>query len=419
MGQKSIKRILHFLDSYRNSLEEKMQALPRLVFFILLSGCSALIRLPINRHSTPAGKDIAANVFKQIGKTSHQIPDQLPLNIDTNFDINRDDSIEFSFNMTIGNPPQHFSIVFDTAGNEASDFWVPSVACDPLYAQCKNHRQYDHRMSSTYNTSGDSFETSLGTTGLLTSDTMNFGPLQIKLQKFGEAWNFPSPNANWHADGFYGFSPMEHLDTGLTPFYTMVKQGVLPEPVVGIYIVRGNASLGGELLLGGRDSSHYQGQLTYMNITGELGLEGWKVKMDSVKVPSINESFCVGCQVVLCNQDAYSIGKYPDAEKLNIALGAIIYKVDLFFDFFRFNCKIVNSLPQVVVAIAGKEFAIGPERYVLKATEASGRTVCVSSFVGVRYDMGYDWSLGTAFFETAYVEFNLQHNQVGLALSVY
>ena len=392
-----------------------------LVFLILLCGSSALVRLPINKHSTPpAKKDISTrNVFKQAVKASHQFPHRLPLNIDTNFDVNRDDSIEFSFNLTIGTPPQHFSIVFDTGGNEPSDFWVTSVACDPLYAQCKNHRQYDHRKSTTYNTSGDSFETDLDTTGLLISDTMNFGSLQIKLQKFGEAWNIPSPFANWHADGYYGFSPIEHLDTGLTPFYTMVQQGVLPEPIIGMYIMRTNTSLAGELLLGGRDSSHYQGQLTYMNILGELGLEGWKVKMDSVKVPSINESFCVGCQVILCNQDVYSVGKYPEAEKLNIALGAVIYKVDLLVDYFKFFCKEVSSLPQIVIAIAGKEFVIGPERYVLKVTEASGKTVCISQFVGVRYDIGYDWSLGTAFFETAYVEFNLQHNQVGLALSAY
>ena len=62
---------------------------------------------------------------------------------------------------------------------------------------------------------------------------------------------------------------------------------------------------------------------------------------------------------------------------------------------------------------------IGPERYVHKVTEANGKVLCISSFVGVRYDMGYEWSLGTAFFETAYVEFNLQHNQVGLALSAH
>ena len=129
---------------------QTMTTLLLLVFLILLCGSSALVRLPINRHSTPSvKKDISTpqfNVFKQAVKlkASHQFPHQLPLNIDTNFDVHRDDSIEFSFNMTIGTPPQHFSIVFDTGGEESSDFWVLSAACDPLYVQCKNHRQYDH-----------------------------------------------------------------------------------------------------------------------------------------------------------------------------------------------------------------------------------------------------------------------------------
>jgi hypothetical protein len=400
-----------------------MQTLPAVLVLclILLCGAAALVRLPIHRHSTSSAEKAITtpSILKKVVKASHQFPHQLPFDIDTNFDANKVlDSIEFSFNMTIGTPPQHFSVVFDTGGFETCDFWVPSVACDPLYVQCKGHRQYDHRKSTTYNTSGDSFMTDLDTTGLLTSDVMNFGPLQIKLQKFGEAWNFPSPDANWHADGYYGFNPLKHMDTGLTPFYTMVEQGVLPEPVVGMYIVRTNTSLGGELLLGGRDSSRYQGQLAYLNFTAADSLVGWMVKMDSVKVPSINQSFCVGCKAVLHNQDAYSIGKYPDAEKLNVALGAIIYRVGFYLDYFRFNCKKVSSLPQVVFAIAGKEFVIGPERYVLKVTAPDGETVCISSFIGDRFEsMDYDWSLGTAFFETAYVEFNLQLNQVGLALS--
>ena len=340
----------------------------------------------------------------------HRTLTQLPIKII--------DGNEFSISITIGTPPQQFSIAFDTAGYEDADFWVTSVACDPLYPQCKGHRKYDHRKSITYNTSGNSFQTALGTSGLLTSDTVAFGKLQIKQQEFGEGWNFPSGLANWHSDGCYSFSPMEHLDTGVTPFYNMVKEGLLAEPVVGMYIVKGNTSLGGELLLGGRDSSRYQGNLTYLNIRDELS--GWEVDMDVIKVPSLNKSYCVnGCGVVFSNQDPYIVGKYPDAFNLNKALGATLYKFDLYIDQFKFDCKIVSSLPKVEFVIAGKKFAIGPEQYVLQMTETNGNVICVSAFLDVRADPGYDWSIGTAFFEIAYVEYYLQHKQVGVALSVY
>ena len=396
----------------------KMYLYPTLVLVIILSSSSALVRLPITRRHVAmpltSRAAMALNVVKQsAGKTNRQSPYKLPMQID---------GYEFSINMTIGTPPQHFSMAFDTAGDEEGDFWVPSIACDPLYIQCKTHRQYDHRKSSTFNSSGVGFQTDLGTTGLLCSDTMSFGPLQIKLQEFGEGWNFPSGLNIWHSDSYYGFSPMEHMDTGLSLFYNMVKLGLLPEPVIGMYIVQENSGShgDGELLLGGRDSSCYQGNLTYFDITNEEGLNGWQIRMDSVKVPSLNLSYCVGgCNAVLANQDPYIAGKYPDLENLNIELGAVPYKIDLFVDIFRFNCKTVGSLPQVVFVFHGKEFVIGPKQYVLPMKDdETNETVCVSAFLGIRYeDLDYDWSLGSGFFESAYVEFNLQHNQVGLAPS--
>ena len=396
----------------------KMYLYPTLVLVIILSSSSALVRLPITRRHVAmpltSRAAMALNVVKQsAGKTNRQSPYKLPMQID---------GYEFSINMTIGTPPQHFSMAFDTAGYEESDFWVPSVACDPFYIQCKTHRQYDHRKSSTFKSSGVGFQTALGTTGLLCSDTMSFGPVQITLQEFGEGWNFPSGSNIWHSDSYYGFSPMEHLDTGLTPFYNMVKLGLLPEPIIGMYIEKENSgSLGdGELLLGGRDSSRYQGNLTYFDIKGELGLNGWQIRMDSVKVPSLNLSYCVGgCITVLANQDPYIAGKYPDLENLNIKLGAVPYRISFFVDIFKFNCKTVSSLPQVVFVFNGKEFVIGPKQYVLPMKDdETNETVCVSAFQGIRYeDLDYDWSLGSGFFESAYVEFNLQHNQVGLALS--
>ena len=95
-----------------------MQTLPTLLVLclILFSGSTALVRLPINRHSTPSAAQKAIttpSILKKAVKASYQFPHQLPLKIDSNFnvDITKVDSIEFSFNMTIGTPPQNFSIV--------------------------------------------------------------------------------------------------------------------------------------------------------------------------------------------------------------------------------------------------------------------------------------------------------------------
>lgn len=389
-----------------------MQTEPMLVLLILLGSCSALVKLPITRSTTVARKnltlldDLTLKDLKPAAKAKLLARNELPLSTYGK---------EFSFDMSIGTPPQQFSIVLDTAGLETSDFWVTSVACDPLYAQCKGHRQCDHRKSKTWNSSGIGFTTSRGTKGLLSTDTMNLGPLQVELQEFGEGWDFPA--VTWHADGHYSFDPVQHVDTGITLFYNMAKQGLLPEPVVGMYLVHGNTSRGGELFLGGRDSSHYQGQLAYTGTTNN----GWQVKMDSLKVPAINGSYCVGgCQALLANQDPYTFGPYKDAINFNKALGATLYQLYTYTIIFQFDCKTVSSLPNIIATIAGKDFVIGPEHYVVNTTESDGSTSCVSSIAGVNFDQGgYDWSLGSAIFEVAYIEFNLQNNQVGLAPSVY
>ena len=49
-------------------------------------------------------------------------------------------------------------------------------------------------------------------------------------------------------------------------FETLVDQGQLEEPVFGVYL----AESGSELIIGGRDSSRYSGDLTYANVTKKV-----------------------------------------------------------------------------------------------------------------------------------------------------
>ena len=62
--------------------------------------------------------------------------------------------------------------------------------------------------------------------------------------------------------GFEEISPFE-----ATPFIgTLISQSQLQEPVFGFYL----AASGSELIIGGRDSSRYSGNLTYVNVVKQV-----------------------------------------------------------------------------------------------------------------------------------------------------
>uniref|UniRef100_A0A8C3YVU2 Peptidase A1 domain-containing protein n=1 Tax=Catagonus wagneri TaxID=51154 RepID=A0A8C3YVU2_9CETA len=69
-------------------------------------------------------------------------------------------------NITIGNPPQQFNMVFDTG---SSDTWVPSVYCQSM--ACVTHNIFDPFQSTTFEFMGVIIDLPYGSgtmTGLLT-----------------------------------------------------------------------------------------------------------------------------------------------------------------------------------------------------------------------------------------------------------
>ena len=183
--------------------------------------------------------------------------------------------------IAIGTPAQTFKVVLDTG---SSNLWVPSQSCGSI--ACYLHTTYDSSASSTYRQNGSSFEIRYGSgslSGFVSSDTVQIGDIKIKHQDFAEATSEPGlAFAFGRFDGIMGLGYNTiSVNKIVPPFYNMLDQHLLDEPVFAFYL--GNTDNGdsdeSEVTFGGVNKDHYTGRLTYIPLRRKAY---WEVDLDAI-----------------------------------------------------------------------------------------------------------------------------------------
>jgi len=308
--------------------------------------------------------------------------------------------------ITIGTPPQTFKVVLDTG---SSNLWVPSSECGSI--ACYLHTKYDSSSSSTYKKNGTKFEIRYGSgslSGFVSQDVMSIGDLKIKDQIFAEATEEPGlAFAFGRFDGILGLGyDTISVNKIPPPFYNMIDQGLLDEPVFAFYLSDTNNGDDSEATFGGIDKSHYTGKMTTIPLRRKAY---WEVDLDAITFgDSTAELENTG--VILDTGTSLIALPTTLAELLNKEIGA----KKGYNGQYTIECDKRDSLPDMSFTLSGHEFAITPYDYIL---EVQGS--CISSFMGMDFPepVGPLAILGDAFLRKWYSVYDLGNNRVGLAAS--
>ncbi|KAA0705998.1 Cathepsin D [Triplophysa tibetana] len=385
----------------------------------LFADCKAIIRIPL--HKTPTVRHMLADNgrtfedIKSMAKLFEKTPNNMPSTTAVPTPVEKLTNFmdaQYFGSISIGTPPQEFSVLFDTG---SSNLWVPSVHCSILDIACWTHHRYNSKKSSTYVQNGTEFSIRYGRgslSGFISQDTVALAGLKVPNQLFGEAVKQPGiVFAMARFDGILGMGyPAISVD-GITPvFDTAMAAKILPQNVFSFYINRDPAGeVGGELMLGGFDQQYFDGDLHYVNVTRKAY---WQIKMDEVQVGSTLTLCKSGCQAIVDTGTSLITGPVQEIRVLQKAIGAL----PLLMGEYWIDCKRIPSLPAISFSMGGKMFNLTGEDYVFKVTRM-GASICLSGFMAMDIPppAGPLWILGDVFIGRYYTVFDREADRVGFA----
>uniref|UniRef100_A0A8B9NQ23 pepsin A n=1 Tax=Accipiter nisus TaxID=211598 RepID=A0A8B9NQ23_9AVES len=308
---------------------------------------------------------------------------------------------EYFGTISIGTPPQEFTVIFDTG---SSNLWVPSVYCSSL--ACSNHKRFNPADSSTFVSTNETVSIAYGTgsmTGVLGYDTVTVAAIDVLNQIFGLAETEPGDFFYYSPfDGILGLAFPSISSSGATPvFDNMMSEGLVAKDLFSVYLSR-DGKKGSFVLFGGIDPSYTTNGITWIPLSAETY---WQISMDRyVSIGGETVACSYGCQAIV--DTGTSLLAVPNSALSNIlsALGASSNGA--------ISCSAVNTLPDVVFQINGNAFSVPPSAYVI---EMDG--YCVLGFQGMNVptESGELWILGDVFIREYYVIFNRANNTVGLS----
>lgn len=310
--------------------------------------------------------------------------------------------------ISLGNPPQQFTVVFDTG---SADFWIPGVKCTSI--ACITHSLFYPQSSNSYLHNGTEFSIEYGTGsvhGEMGTDELVIGDvLRIPRQQFGMATKLPgSTFLGTPFDGILGLGFSNLSRSGAKPpFYNMLEQALIDLPIFSFWLTREklDPNKGGMVTFGGYDPTKYVGDLCWIPL---IRKGYWELLLSSLQIQ--NKSLNIKHKAIIDTGTSLITCPSNIADMINKSIGAVNEDVGI----WTVDCARVSHLPTIGFSFGDKVFSLPPQDYIVKIDK-----ICISAFNGMSTDEddGSMWVLGDAFLRRYYAVFDMGENRIGFALT--
>ncbi|KAJ7491358.1 aspartic peptidase domain-containing protein [Mycena galericulata] len=324
----------------------------------------------------------------------------------------------YSIPISIGTPPQHFSLALDTG---SSDLWVAATSCSGCPS---GFVPYDSSASSTALANGSALvTTAFGTgsaTGSVFKDTIQMGTYSVEQSTFMVAASVSTNLIVSEISGVVGLAFQGLAKTGGTPFWqSIITSGQAAAPEMGMWLARAagtsnttSDALGGVFTFGGTNTSLYAIQdVEFLNLTGPASTY-WMLNVSSFQARNQRINITRSTSLAAFDTGTTGIGGPPAEVE---AIWATVPGSSLSTSgdgFYQFPC---NTLLDIAVSFVGSRVLLLNE-VDMNLGPISGN-FCLGAIFALTPDSASapGWVFGTAFLKNYYTIFRSEPPSMSFA----
>lgn len=323
----------------------------------------------------------------------------------------------YFMNVSIGTPAQDLQLHLDTG---SSDLWVnvdDSRLCSEREDPCSGSGTYSANSSDTYQYLNSDFNISYvdgsGSAGDYVTDTMSFGGVTLQDQQFGIGYVSSSTEGilgigypiNEVAVAYNGGNPYPNVP------WNLVKHDEININAYSLWLNDLSASTG-SILFGGINTAKFQGELQTLPIISEQGVYAeFVIALTDIGANGEMDNIAKDVAIPVLLDSGSSLMYLPDeiADTIFDAVNAQ-YSEDQGAAFV--DCALRWAEGSIDFTFSGATISVGLDELVIVAGVDQGEPVCI---LGIAPAEGSTPVLGDTFLRSAYVVYDMEHNEISLA----